>query len=246
MDSMINRYTADRKIRSDDAYTPNAEPNKRPDRAVTVYAQRCREAFPGVPVIIGSIEASLRRIAHYDYWSDKVRRSVLPDSKADLLIFGNAERAIVEWRTAWPRAKRSATSAICAAPPSWCPPAGCHPNEWEAMDSTEVDTPGPLAKHADPYAMEEPPANLLAPRRSAGRAAQPIRIVSRTERLARARSERAHTVIRLPSYEQVKDDPVLYAHASRTFHLESNPGNARALVQAHGERDVWLNPPPFR
>ena len=75
--------------------------------------------------------------------------------------------------------------------------------------------------------------------------AQPIRIVSRTERLAARKDRRAHTVIRLPSYEQVKDDPVLYAHASRTFHLESNPGNARALVQAHGERDVWLNPPPF-
>ena len=93
---MVNRYTSDRKIRSDDAYTPNAEPNKRPDRAVIVYAQRCREAYPGGRVVIGSIEASLRRIAHYDYWSDKVRRSVLPDSKADLLIFGNAERALVE------------------------------------------------------------------------------------------------------------------------------------------------------
>src|SRR5512139_2716655 len=95
MDSMVNRYTSDRKIRSDDAYTPNAEPNKRPDHAVTVYAQRCREAYPGTPVIIGSIEASLRRIAHFDYWSDKVRRSVLMDSKADLLLFGNAERALV-------------------------------------------------------------------------------------------------------------------------------------------------------
>ena len=99
MDSMVNRYTSERKIRSDDAYTPDGEPNKRPDRAVTVYAQRAREAFPGVQVVIGSIEASLRRIAHYDYWSDKVRRSVLLDSKADILIFGNAERALVEART---------------------------------------------------------------------------------------------------------------------------------------------------
>ncbi len=96
MDSMVNRYTSDRKIRSDDAYTPNGEPNKRPDRAVVVYSQRAREAYPDTTVIIGSIEASLRRIAHYDYWSDKVRRSVLPDSKADLLLFGNAERALVE------------------------------------------------------------------------------------------------------------------------------------------------------
>ena len=86
---MVNRYTADRKPRSDDAYTPNGEANRRPDRALVVYAQRCREAFAGSNVVIGSIEASLRRIAHYDYWSDKVRRSVLPDSKADLLLFGN-------------------------------------------------------------------------------------------------------------------------------------------------------------
>ncbi|MFM2341832.1 MAG: hypothetical protein RLZZ592_1485, partial [Pseudomonadota bacterium] len=95
MDSMINHYTADRKIRSDDAYTPGGVAGKRPDRATLVYTQRCREAFKDVPVIAGGIEASLRRIAHYDYWSDKVRRSILPDSKADLLVFGNAERALV-------------------------------------------------------------------------------------------------------------------------------------------------------
>ena len=96
MDSMINRYTADRKIRSDDAYTPGGAADKRPDRATLVYTQRCKEAWPSVPVVIGGIEASLRRIAHYDYWQDKVRRSILVDSKADLLLYGNAERAIVE------------------------------------------------------------------------------------------------------------------------------------------------------
>jgi uncharacterized radical SAM protein YgiQ len=96
MDSMINRYTADRKIRSDDAYTPGGQGGKRPDRATLVYTQRCKEAFDEVPVVIGGIEASLRRIAHYDYWQDKVRRSILCDSKADLLLYGNAERAIVE------------------------------------------------------------------------------------------------------------------------------------------------------
>jgi hypothetical protein len=96
MDSMVNRYTADRKIRSDDAYTPNAEPNKRPDRAVVVYAQRAREAFPEANVVIGSIEASLRRIAHYDYWSDRCAARCCPTAKADLLLFGNAERALVE------------------------------------------------------------------------------------------------------------------------------------------------------
>jgi len=96
MDSMINHYTADRRIRSNDAYTPDGVAGKRPDRAIIVYSQRCREAYIGLPIIIGGIEASLRRIAHYDYWSDKVRRSVLLDSKADLLLYGNAERAIVE------------------------------------------------------------------------------------------------------------------------------------------------------
>ena len=96
MDSMVNRYTADRRIRSDDAYTPGGVAGKRPDRAVIVYAQRVREAFKDVPIVIGGIEASLRRIAHFDYWSEKVRRSILLDARADLLVYGNAERAIVE------------------------------------------------------------------------------------------------------------------------------------------------------
>ena len=243
MDSMVNRYTSDRKIRSDDAYTPNAEPNKRPDRAVTVYAQRCREAFSGTPVIIGSIEASLRRIAHYDYWSDKVRRSVLTDSKADLLLFGNAERAIGELAHRLAKGEkvseiRDLRGTAFMVPPGWLPG-----EDWEEMDSTEVDTPGPLVKHADPYAMDG--TGTKTQEAVAGKGEQVVRIVSRAERLAARRERRAHTVVRLPSYEQVKDDPVLYAHASRTFHLESNPGNARALVQRHGERDVWLNPPPF-
>src|SRR5689334_6606872 len=96
MDSMVNRYTADRRIRSDDAYTPGGEGGKRPDRCTLVYAQRCREAFKDVPIVLGGIEASLRRIAHFDYWSEKVRRSMLADAKADLLLYGNAERAVVE------------------------------------------------------------------------------------------------------------------------------------------------------
>ena len=96
MDSMVNRYTADRRLRHDDAYTPNGEGGKRPDRCFIVYAQRCREAFKDVPIVLGGIEASLRRIAHFDYWSEKVRRSILVDAKADLLLYGNAERAVVE------------------------------------------------------------------------------------------------------------------------------------------------------
>src|ERR1700683_4235693 len=94
MDSMVNRYTSDRRVRSDDAYTPGGAGGRRPDRCVIVYSQRLREAYKNVPIVIGGIEASLRRIAHFDYWSEHVRRSVPVDAKADLLVFGNAERQI--------------------------------------------------------------------------------------------------------------------------------------------------------
>lgn len=257
MDSMVNRYTSERKTRSDDAYTPNAEPNKRPDRAVTVYAQRCREAFPGTPVIIGSIEASLRRIAHYDYWSDTVRRSVLPDSKADLLIFGNAERALLDVTHRLSKGEKIAdirdlrgTAFMVAR--DWKPPTPEADVEggsnWLEVPSTELDTPGAIDAHVDPYAMTP---DAQAPQAPSSAAAQlpegtaPIRIMSKSERLAARQDVRARTVIRLPDYDQVKNNPSLYAHASRVLHLESNPGNARALRQAHGERDVWLNPPPI-
>ncbi|HQW20402.1 MAG TPA: YgiQ family radical SAM protein, partial [Rhodocyclaceae bacterium] len=247
MDSMVNRYTSDRKIRSDDAYTANAEAGKRPDRAVIVYAQRCREAYAGSNIVIGSIEASLRRIAHYDYWSDKVRHSILPDSKADLLLFGNAERALVELAHRLAKHEpiaeiRDLRGTAFMVPHDW------RPEGWEEIDSTSVDTPGAVHAHPDPYATRLP-ASPKEKKVVEQTASQPIQIIPRAERLASFKSSRAHSVIRLPSYEQVKDDPVLYAHASRTFHLESNPGNARALVQSHGtgpsQRDVWLNPPPI-
>ena len=261
MDSMVNRYTADRKPRSDDAYTANAEPHRRPDHAVVVYAQRCREAFPGANVVIGSIEASLRRIAHYDYWSDKVRRSVLPDSKADLLIFGSAERAIVELAHRLAAGEniadiRDLRGTGFMAPRGWLPGS-----DWAEIDSSEVDTPGTLIRQPDPYAMTPEPgkeavcaskaensASPASAAHSAGSVGEPRTQVikmqfQRHQRMPRL--ERTRTAIRLPSYEQVVADPVLYAHASRTFHVESNPGNARALIQAHGERDLWLNPPPI-
>ncbi len=253
MDSMVNRYTSERKTRSDDAYTPNAEPNKRPDRAVTVYAQRCREAFPGTPVIIGSIEASLRRIAHYDYWSDTVRRSVLPDSKADLLIFGNAERALLDVTHRLARGEkigdiRDLRGTAFMVARDWKPE-----ENWLEVPSTELDTPGAIDAHVDPYAMTPDAQASQAPSSTAAQLpagadtikAAPIRIMSKTERLAARQDVRARTVIRLPDYDQVKNNPSFYAHASRVLHLESNPGNARALRQAHGERDVWLNPPPI-
>ena len=235
MDSMVNRYTADRKIRSDDAYTPNAEPNRRPDRALLVYAQRCREAWPEANIVLGSIEASLRRIAHYDYWSDKVRRSVLPDAKADLLIYGNAERALIELAHRLAAGEAIGTIRDLRGTAFMTPHRYLPGEQWVELDSSQVDTPGPLQTHANPY----------APDRGVTGEAQPVSVIRKQS----ARPERAHTVIRLPSYEQVQADPVLYAHASRTLHLESNPGNARALVQAHGDgagcRDVWINPPPI-
>jgi len=243
MDSMINRYTSERKIRSEDAYTANGEPDKRPDRALTVYAQRAREAYPDANIVIGSIEASLRRIAHYDYWSDKVRRSVLPDSKADILLFGNAERALV-----------ALTHRLAAGEPiesirdlrgtAFMVKRGWKPaQDWSEANSTRYDTPGRVEAHPDPYEMKDKQSASCATEQKP--AEQPVLILSREERQAALKEQRNKTVVRVPSYEDVKDDPVLYAHTSRILHLESNPGNARALVQAHGERDVWLNPPPL-
>ena len=247
MDSMVNRYTADKRTRSTDAYTPDGAPDKRPDHAVTVYSQRCREAYPDAPLVIGSIEASLRRIAHYDYWSDTMRRSVLPDSKADLLVFGNAERALVELAHRLARGENIKTMRDLRGT-SFMVPRGWRPEGWSEADSTTVDTPGAIHARPDPYAMAQTPT----PAAAAAPTTHTIhfqgreqRLADREQRLAALQLTRAQTVIRLPSYEQVKADPVLDAHASRTFHLESNPGNARALVQAHADRDVWLNPPPI-
>ncbi len=236
MDSMVNHYTSDRRIRSDDAYTPEGKSGQRPDRAVIVYSQRVREAFRDVPVIIGGIEASLRRIAHFDYWSEKVRRSVLLDAKADLLVFGNAERQIVDLAQHLDAGEtidniRDLRGTVFVR-------KGL-PTDWTEIDSTHLDSPGPLAPPANPYAMRPDvgsPTEVAAPAAS-----------DKVVRFARGarNADRERSVIRLPSYEQVRDDPVMYAHASRILHLESNPGNARAMVQRHGDLDVWLNPPPI-
>jgi uncharacterized radical SAM protein YgiQ len=240
MDSMVNRYTADRRIRSDDAYTPGGEGGRRPDRSVIVYAQRAREAFKDVPVIIGGIEASLRRIAHFDYWSEKVRRSILLDAKADLLVYGNGERQICELAHRLASGERVAeitdlrgTAFVRKATPE----------SWIEIDSTHLDAPGPLNPPVDPYAMEERSAATESSRAPAATATHVEKVVRFVRRVKNA--DRDHSVIRMPSYEQVSADPVLYAHASRILHLESNPGNARALVQRHGDVDVWLNPPPI-
>ncbi|WP_027013849.1 YgiQ family radical SAM protein [Comamonas composti] len=264
MDSMINRYTADRKIRTDDAYTPGDVGGKRPDRAAIVYSQRCREAYKDVPIVLGGIEGSLRRIAHYDYWSDKVRRSIVVDSKCDILLYGNAERALIE--VAHRIAAREAVEDITDV-------RGTaffrrHSDEgWFEIDSTSVDEPGLVEPQINPYmttseqaqaqgqscSKEDAADSGAASAMQAGATAQKEQKIEFMPNLSlRAKSKlppRDKSVIRLPSYEQVKSDPVLYAHANRVLHLETNPGNARALVQAHGEgataRDVWMNPPPI-
>jgi uncharacterized radical SAM protein YgiQ len=243
MDSMVNRYTSDRRIRSDDAYTPGGEGGKRPDRSVIVYAQRAREAFANVPIVIGGIEASLRRIAHFDYWSEKVRRSVLLDAKADLLVYGNAERQIVDiaHRLAAGEAITDLTDLRGTAFLRRALPEG-----WVEIDSTHLDTPGPINPPIDPYAMDDNGATFAASQATAASSspAEPATQVVRFVRRVRT-ADRDRSVIRLPAFEQVVDDPVMYAHASRILHLEANPGNARALVQRHGQQDVWLNPPPI-
>lgn len=245
MDSMVNRYTADRKIRSDDAYTPDAAPNKRPDRAVLVYSQRCREAYSDVPLVIGSIEASLRRIAHYDYWSDKVRRSILVDSKADILVYGNAERAIVELSHRIAKGEKISemqdirgTAFLRKA----------IPDGWQEVESTKLDRPGKVDAHVDPYEMKmgKADASCATEDNTKQTSVAPLPVGTSAITLVRKpKADRNKQVVRLPSYEEVLNNPVMYAHASRVLHLEANPGNARALVQKHGDREVWLNPPPI-
>ena len=247
MDSMVNRYTADRKIRSDDAYTPDAAPNKRPDRAVLVYSQRCREAYANVPLIIGSIEASLRRIAHYDYWSDKVRRSILVDSKADILLYGNAERALVELSHRIAKGEKVADIQDIRGTAFL---RKSIPEGWDEIESTKLDRPGTIDKAIDPYEMKmgkNASAESGASCATQENGVQPL-LPTGTHAISvmrKPKTDRAKQVVRLPNYEAVSQDPILYAHASRVLHLEANPGNARALVQKHGDREVWLNPPPI-
>lgn len=236
MDSMINRYTADLKIRQDDAYTPNNEGGKRPDRAVLVYTQRCKEAYKDVQVLVGGIEASLRRLAHYDYWSNKVRRSILPDSKADLLVYGNAERAVVE--IAHRVAKGEKLKEIRDVRGTACLLSEL-PESLEVKDSTRIDRPGKVDVHKNPYIMDSPETGCKNESLQ-----EPDETSLQVVQLRPAPSDKDKAIL-LPSYEKVRNDPVLYAHASRVLHLETNPANARALIQKHGERYVWVNPPPI-
>ena len=244
MDSLINRYTADLRIRTDDAYTPHGEAGKRPDRSTIVYSQRCREAYYDTPIAIGGIEASLRRIAQYDYWSDKVRKSILIDSNADILLYGNAERAIVEvahqiaagHTMAELRDIRGTAVLLDEVP------AG-----WTEIDSTRIDWPSKIDAIPNPYEMKDPETQSCATN-DAGNPdidePSPMRIIPMP--LHRKNGlERATTYIRLPSFNKVRNDPALYAHASRVLHQEANPHNAHVLVQKHDTKEIWVNTPPI-
>ena len=179
MDSMINHYTANKKVRNDDAYSPGGRIGLRPDRATMPYCQRAREAFPGVPVIAGGVEASLRRLAHYDYWSDTVKRSILLDSKADLVVFGMGEQPIVE----------------------------------------------------------------IARRLAAGEAVRDLRSMRGVAYALGAKEQPPADALTLPSFEEIKADRVAFARATRIIHQETNPLNAKALVQYHDRQAVVANPP---
>jgi len=251
MDSLINRYTADLRLRSNDAYTPDGEAGKRPDRSVIVYSQRCKEAYKDTPIVIGGIEASLRRIAHYDYWSDKVRKSVLIDSAADILLFGNAERAIVELTHQMSRGVKinelgniRGTAIIREH----------MPEDWTEIDSSRIDWPSmwpkAVAPNKNPYDYDHSPTTneSCASKNEAGKnnaaEVKEIKIIP-MPLASKQKLDLDKTYIRLPSFEKVRNDSALYAHTSRILHLESNPYNARPLVQRHGTKDVLINLPPI-
>jgi len=247
MDSLINRYTADRRIRHDDAYTPGNIGGKRPDRAVTVYTQKLREAYKKqVPIIVGGIEASLRRLSHYDYWQDRIRGSVLLDSTADMLFYGNAERALIDVAHRLAAGEKiteiqdvRGTAFLCKTLPKI--DGSEDEKQWTEIDSTELDQPGRTKAHLNPYQMideEEKKAQLELKADNAS-------VVQIVPHLQMRKTNPKTSYIRLPSLEQVKNDTALYAHMDRVFHKETNPGNARPLVQAHGRNDIWVNPPPI-
>lgn len=235
MDSMINRYTSDKKLRHDDAYTPGDVGGKRPDRATLVYTQRCKEAFKEVPVVIGGIEASLRRIAHYDYWSETIRRSILLDAKADILIYGNAERPLIEVAHRIANGETMETmqdirgTAVIRKEPL---------PEWRGVDSSKLDQIGRIDPIMNPY-MEGAPCSDDEGTAPVEQEAKPVLVQPPKQK------PWEKTYVKLPAFERVKEDKVLYAHASRILHHETNPGCARALSQAHGDRIIWVNPPAF-
>jgi uncharacterized radical SAM protein YgiQ len=226
MDSMLNHYTANRKVRNDDAYSPNGQTGRRPDRATLAYCQRAREAYPGVPIIAGGVEASLRRLAHYDYWSDKVRRSIVLDAKPDLLVFGMGERPLVEIvkRLAAGESVRDLRDVRGAA---------FRLGEKEAASLRDQGSGGSDQKEV----------NLPSPasgRRAGGEGGSLAEKAETTENYPPSAIQ--HPLL-LPSYEEVSTDKTAFAAMTRTIHEETNPATARQLVQFCGREAVLVNPP---
>ncbi len=240
MDSMVNNYTADKKLRHDDAYTPDGVHGKRPDRAVIKYTHKIKHLYKNVPTIIGGIEASLRRIAHFDYWSEKIRHSIVIDTKADMLLFGNAERALVEVSHRLANGENIKDIKDIRGTAFYTHKL---PDDWYIINSAEIDKPGTIEQIPSPYEQKQDcdkkddinPDNINLVEKT----------VHEIKLDKRIKLPRTKTAIRIPSFEQINKSKPLYAHASRVFHLETNPGNARALIQQDGERYVWLNPPPI-
>ncbi|MEX2138365.1 MAG: YgiQ family radical SAM protein [Pirellulales bacterium] len=216
MDSMINHYTANRKVRNDDAYSPGGRIRRRPDRATLAYCQRAREAYKGVPVIAGGVEASLRRIAHYDYWSDKVRRPIILDCKADLVVFGMGERPIIEIAH---RLKKGATIRELRDLRGVCYRLGAK----EAVPEFQT-------RHGDKETGRQGD-------KETGGCVDSSFIIHHS-------SFRADTII-LPDYDTVVRDALAFCEMTKIAHNETNPYNARRLVQYHGLEAVVVNPPAF-
>ncbi len=191
MDSLINHYTANKKVRNDDAYSPGGRIGLRPDRASLAYCQRAREAFPGVPVIAGGVEASLRRLAHYDYWSDTVKRSIVLDSKADLVVYGMGEQNILT------------------------------------------------------IAQKLRAGGTLRDLRTLRGVAFALGAKESDELKAQVSREPQASVSVIPSYEEVRDDKLAFAEATRIIHTNTNPFNAVTLVQFHDRQAVVQTPPAF-
>ena len=206
MDSMINHYTANRKVRNDDAYSPGGRIGLRPDRATLSYCQRAREAYSGVPVIAGSVEASLRRLAHYDYWSDKVRRSILLDAKADLVAFGMGEESILEIAR---RLGAGETVRDLRDMRGIAYVLGARESEEKFGPSSSA-----VAQASPPMTNDQRPITN-------------------------------DQFLLLPSYEAVVADKPTFAEATKIIHNETNPYNARPLVQFHNRQAVVCNAPRF-
>jgi uncharacterized radical SAM protein YgiQ len=233
MDSMINHYTANRKVRNDDAYSPGGRIAQRPDRATLAYCQRAREAYKGVPVIAGGVEASLRRIAHYDYWSDNVRRPIILDCKADLVVFGMGERPILEIAH---RLNRGATVRELRDLRGVCYRLGAK----ETLPAVGWAESAVDEAHAEARQGDKETGDKETGRQGEGESGR------RRDKQdsARCTASRVDTIT-LPDYDTVVRDPLAFCEMTKIAHNETNPYNARRLVQYHGPEAVVVNPPAF-